>query len=152
MAKQTIDILLALRNTAERLQSTVDYQWGHMGSCNCGFLAQEVTRLSKDQIHNGAMEKHGDWQEQIRDYCPDSGLLMDDIITQMIAFGFDGDELKHLEMLSDPKILDRFPVADRNLQRNQKSDVIRYLTKWAEMIEDEIIQRERVRKRDFEFI
>lgn len=146
MAKHSIDILLALRNTAEKLQSTTAYQWGHMGSCNCGFLVQEITQLSKDEIHQHAMQKHGDWQTQIKDYCPSSGLLIDDIISQMLAFGFDADDLKHLETLSDPNILQTFPLADRNLRRNDKEDVVRYLERWANIIEKELVTQERIGK------
>jgi len=146
MAKHSIDILLALRNTSEKLQSTTAYQWGHMGSCNCGFLVQEITLLSKDTIHQYAMQKHGDWQTQIKDYCPSSGLLIDDIISQMLAFGFDADDLKHLETLSDPNILQTFPLAERNLKRNDREDVVKYLNRWADMIEDGVVNQERISK------
>ena len=143
MAKSTVNILLAIRNTAEKLESETTYQWGHMGSCNCGFLAQEVTKLTKDEIHRRAMEGYGDWNEQLNDYCPSSGLRMDDLISEMISFGFDTDDLKHLEKLSDANILKQLPFETRNLKHNVKSDVILYLRTWASMMEDEIADRER---------
>ena len=103
MAKISFELIQVIRQTAENIAQSPLYQWGHMGSCNCGFLAQEITRLNKDDIHFRAMQGYGDWNEQLNDYCPTSGLLMDDLISKMIAFGFDTDDLKHLEKLSNPE-------------------------------------------------
>lgn len=138
MAKITFEILTALRHTAERLEKTTEYQWGHMGSCNCGFLAQEISQLRKDQIHARAMERSGDWTEQLNDYCPHSGFLMDDLIAEMIAFGFDIDDLKHLERLTDASIL-RTLAPETHLQHNIKGHVIQYLYAWAELIEEKLL-------------
>ena len=37
---------LVIDRTAERLSGDVSYQWGHMGMCNCGHLAQSITGLA----------------------------------------------------------------------------------------------------------
>jgi hypothetical protein len=139
MAKASLQLVDALRKTARKLSQSFDYQWGHMGSCNCGFLAQEITRLNKAEIHRRAMERYGDWSEQLNDYCPTSGLPLDDVISEMIAFGFDADDLKHLERLSDPTILRTFPLEERNLKHNNKSDVVRYLGAWADLLEQQLV-------------
>lgn len=144
MAAITPDVIEALRKTASLLKESTAYQWGHMGLCNCGFLAQQITRLRKDEIHTRAMQRHGDWSEQLNDYCPASGLLMDDLISKMIAFGFDTDDLKHLERLSDPQVRRRLPEGRRNLQYNVKEDVITYLQTWASQLEEELITRVRL--------
>ncbi|WP_243635867.1 hypothetical protein [Hymenobacter edaphi] len=47
MASCSLSVIEALRTTAQRLSTQAPYQWGHMGSCNCGHLAQTITRLSK---------------------------------------------------------------------------------------------------------
>ena len=60
MAKASEDLIQSLRVTARNIERNSTYQWGHMGACNCGFLAQEVTKLTKDEIHRRAMERHGD--------------------------------------------------------------------------------------------
>jgi hypothetical protein len=140
MAKANNEIILVLRKTAKELSKASTYQWGHMGSCNCGFLAQQITKMSSKEIHSKAMQKHGDWNEQLNDYCPTSGLLMDDLISQMLDFGFDSDDLKHLEKLSDKKILRCLPVEERYLQHNNKNDVIKYLETWAAMLEQSLIK------------
>lgn len=141
MAKSSAEVILALRNTARTLEQSNDYQWGHMGACNCGFLAQEITTLNKSEIHNRAMERHGDWNDQLNDYCPTSGLRMDHLISELLEFGFDIDDLKHLERLSDPKVLRQLPVDKRFLSHNSKSDVVLYLRTMANLLEMELVER-----------
>ena len=139
MAKPSLEIVEALRKAAKKIEESDNYQWGHMGACNCGFLAQEVTKLTKAEIHRRAMERHGDWTEHLNDYCPVNGLPFDDIISELIAFGFDSSDLKHLEKLSDPNILRTFSFAERNLQHNVKQDVVKYLKAWIKLLEDELV-------------
>jgi hypothetical protein len=144
MAKASWEVIATLRSTADRLAKSTDYQWGHMGSCNCGFLAREITHLKKDEIHKRAMQRYGDWSEQLNDYCPSSGLLMDNLISELLSVGFDTADLKHLERLSDPRILNSIPPETRNLRHNNKADVIFYFHQWASVLENEIISDERV--------
>ena len=141
MARESIQVITILRNTAEKLRQRNDYQWGHMGSCNCGFLAQEITKLDKKEIHERAMQRYGDWNEQLNDYCPDSGIPMDILISELTSFGFGLDDLKNLENLSDPQILRTLPAAKRFLNKNNKQDVILYMETWANHIEEKIISK-----------
>lgn len=136
MAKAKPEIIESLRLTAMKLAHSTDYQWGHMGACNCGFLAQQVTFLTKAEIHSRAMEGYGDWREQLNDYCPTSGLKMDNLISELINFGFDIDDLTHLERLSDPKVLQCLPVKSRNLQHNNKEHVVLYINTMATRLEN----------------
>lgn len=124
MANVSIAVIDTLRATASKIESDTRYQWGHMGLCNCGFLAQEITKLSKSEIHTRAMQRHGDWTEQLNDYCPTSGLPMDQLIDELIVFGFTADDMRHLEKLSDGQILRTLPVHKCNLQYNSKKDVV----------------------------
>jgi hypothetical protein len=139
MAKVSVELIQVLRETAESIERTSLYQWGHMGSCNCGFLAQQITNLKKDEIHTRAMQGNGDWSEQLNDYCPTSGLPMDNLISEIVAFGFDTDDLKHLERLSDKRVLDAIP--GQELWHNVKSDVVIYLEAWANVLEDELLSQ-----------
>lgn len=141
MARLKPELIEALRLTAKKMAASTDYQWGHMGSCNCGFLAQEITHLQKGEIHNRAMQRYGDWNEQLNDYCPTSGLLMDDVISQMLEFGFDVTDLKHLEKLSDPSILSLLPAESRYLKHNCKEDVVLYLQTWASKLENDLLEQ-----------
>jgi len=148
MAKATTHVIHALRCTAKELSQRVDYQWGHMGLCNCGFLAQQITHLQKNEIHQYAMQRCGDWQEQLNDYCSSSGLAMDHLITALLDYGFDIDDLKHLERLSDRKVLAVFGHNKANLRFNVRTDVVRYLNAWADLLECQLL--EEVRLPEFE--
>jgi hypothetical protein len=141
MAQARIEIIQILGKTAQNIEQSSAYQWGHMGSCNCGFLAQQISKLGKAEIHTRAMQGHGDWSEQLNDYCPTSGLAMDELISAMLTFGFDIDDLKHLERLSDPKILALIPEAERNVRHNVKADVLRYFHAWITLQENEIVDQ-----------
>jgi hypothetical protein len=140
MAKTSMEIINILRNTARAIASSPDYQWGHMGACNCGYLAQQVTHLNKEDIHRRAMQSHGDWSEQLNDYCPTSALPLDDIIRDMLAAGFDTMDLKHLERLSDPAILDTLPIEEKFLVHNRKTDVVIYVEAWANKMEADLLR------------
>ncbi|GAA3994395.1 hypothetical protein GCM10022408_00940 [Hymenobacter fastidiosus] len=140
MAKSTLPVIQALRNTAQRLATQAPYQWGHMGSCNCGHLAQTITHLTKAEIHTRAMQRYGDWERQINDYCPTSGLPIDQTIDEMLALGFTRADLAHLERLSDATIRAAIPFERRNaLRHNQRDDVVLYLRTWAELLETSLL-------------
>jgi hypothetical protein len=139
MAQANSAVIDTLRATAAKIESDARYQWGHMGLCNCGFLAQEITKLTKTEIHTRAMQRHGDWTEQLNDYCPTSGLPMDQIIDALIDFGFSADDLRHLEKLSDGQILRSLPIHQRNLHHNIKRDVVKYLRTWANLVEEQLL-------------
>lgn len=138
MANPSIKIIDSLRKTAQQLENGNRYEWGHMGSCNCGNLAQTITTFSRAEIQKYALEKRGDWSEQLIDYCPTSGYPMDMIIEKMIDFGFSRQDLNHLEWLSDREILNETGL--EFLDRNLKANTILYLKTWANLIENQLIK------------
>jgi hypothetical protein len=140
MAKATAELIAALRRTAAKLDKGVGYQWGHMGSCNCGHLAQELSGLSKAEIHAYAMRKYGDWTEQVQDYCPSSKMPMDLLISTMLEAGLSTDDLKNLERLSDQSVLENLKGGKRYLNKNSRADVVEYLKTWASMLENEYLK------------
>ena len=135
----SLKIISALRKTAAILENGNRYEWGHMGSCNCGNLAQTITNFSRAEIQKYALEKRGDWTNQLLDYCPTSGYPMDMIIERMLDFGFSQLDLRNLEWLSDDKILAKINVTFLN--RNLKSDTILYFKTWADLLEEQIIDK-----------
>ena len=140
MARPNLDLIAALRRTARKINDGAPYQWGHMGSCNCGNLAQELTKLTKAEIHAHALANgRGDWNEQLYDYCPTSGLPMDLLLNEMIEAGLDPDDMKHLERLSDVRILYRLPEGKRHLRHNFRNDVVLYINEWANMLEEQLL-------------
>lgn len=138
MATPSLKIIEALRKTAAQLENGHRYEWGHMGSCNCGNLAQTVTTFTRAEIQKYALEKRGDWSEQLVDYCPTSGYPMDMIIEKMIDFGFSKQDLRHLEWLSDTEILATI-TEKKHLNRNLKTDTILYMKSWATLLENKLI-------------
>lgn len=138
MAVASPELISVLRATAQRLQESTNYQWGHMGACNCGHLAQEITQLSKAEIHEIALAGHGDWSTQIREYCPNSGMPMHWIIGQLLALGLSTRDIENLEYLADDKVLKHMPAAQRHPQRNKRDDVVVYLQVWADQLAAEL--------------
>lgn len=129
-------LIQALRMTALRLDSGVQFRWTHMGACICGNLAQTVTRLSAADIHRAALQKAGDWGEQAYDFCPTSGLPIDHIMGTLMDLGLGPADIRHLERLSDPQVLRRLPLEQQMLNRLERNDVILYLNTWADLLEE----------------
>jgi hypothetical protein len=137
MARPNSEIIQLLRKTAESIQNSTDYQWGHMGACNCGHLAQNITMKSKAEIHMSAMQGIGDWNDQLNDFCPGSGLPFDQIVQEMLEIGFSVKDLMSLEFLNDKKVLELLPTGI-HLVKNKREDVMTYLLTWADMLEEEM--------------
>lgn len=141
MAKANPRLIEAIEKTAAKLSSGAAYQWGHMGGCNCGNLSQELTHFTKEEIHKFAMQRFGDWNEQLLEYCPTSGLPMDLMITKMLEFGLTLEDLGHLERLSDPHILSQIPIEKRDLmKKNSREDVVLYLKIWAKILREKWVE------------
>jgi hypothetical protein len=134
MARPCAALVDALRATAARLAGGADYQWGHLGQCNCGHLVQTVCGLEHRVIHAWALERDGDWEQLANDYCPSSGHHIDDVIAALLALGLDRDDIGHLEKLDDPEVLAALPGGPRWLVRNRRADVIAYLDAWADLL------------------
>ena len=131
----------ALRVTAPRIAGGSDYRWTHMGLCNCGHLAQTVAFTSAEELYAIALQKAGDWTEQIRDYCPISGYPLDFIISALLELGATLQELRDLERLSNPKILKKMSVEKRrNLNYRSRDDVVLYMKTWANLLREETIK------------
>lgn len=141
MARPTPELINALRKTAQKMKDGAPYHWGHMGGCNCGNLAQELTKLDREQIHRYAMQRYGDWNEQVNDYCSTSSMPIDLVINEMLNTGLTLEDLKHLEKLDDRAVLIRLPLEKRFLKHNVRDDVIAYLTTWADLLEEQLLEK-----------
>lgn len=136
-----MELVIALRATAARLRLGAPYQWGHFGACNCGHLAQTLTQKNSAEIHRAALERARlargrveDWGEAVVDYCPASGLPLDDVLAEMLSAGLTLRDLRHLEDLDDPRIVRHLK---RHLSRNDRADLILYLDTWADLLADQ---------------
>lgn len=131
MAHPTRHLIHALREAAAKIAATDSYQWGHMGMCNCGVLAQTVTGLTASEIHASAMEGSGDWEAQADHYCATSGLMIDHILSALMQLGLDQNDIRNLEKLSDPNVLRELP---RHVRHNVRDDVVIYMNAWANLL------------------
>jgi len=142
MARSNFKLIEAIRKTAKQLSASTNYQWGHMGSCNCGHLVQEITKLSAAQIHDYALANcMGDWSEQSQMFCGTGSMPMDLLFSELINVGLDITDIKHLEKCSDPKVLLLLPVGKKHPKNNVKEDVVLYMETWATVLEEELIDK-----------
>lgn len=128
-------LAVALRTTADRLDRGSQYQWGHLGMCNCGHLVETVCGIAPAQIHRIALlDGTGDWEAIANAYCPTSGYAIDDVVAQLLALGMTTDDIGHLEKLDDPAVLAALPGGPRWLRRNERADVVAYMHAWSELL------------------
>lgn len=136
MARANPELIEALRQTAARLREGSPFAWGHMGNCICGHLAQTVTDLSAAEIHRRAMERHGDWATQAVEHCPTSGLAIDHVLDALAELGLGPSDVRHLERLSDPRVLARVPA--KWLRRQDREHAVQYMEAMAEVLDAEL--------------
>jgi hypothetical protein len=141
MALASVDLVHALRVTADRLDAGAPYQWGHHGQCNCGHLVQTLCRIAPREIHAWALETAdgvGDWEMLANDFCPTSGHRIDDVIAALLDAGLTTDDLVHLERLDDARVLAWLDGGARWLERNVRADAVAYLRAWADLLDHEL--------------
>jgi hypothetical protein len=128
-------LVSAIRRAADNISAGDGYEWGHMGRCNCGHLARELTSLSAADIQRYAMEKSGDWADQVLDFCPTSGMTMDWLISELSSYGLSHRDLIDLERLSNAEVLES--AGSIELSKNNAADVAHYMNTWAGILEKE---------------
>lgn len=135
------ELAARLRVTADRLRSGAPYRWTHQGRCNCGHLAQTITRLSGAEIHAAAVQSPGEWIDHAERYCPTSGAPIDELIRQMLEAGLTLDEIADLERLAAPAVHRHLPPDRRALDNRDRADVVLYLETWAALLDAEATTR-----------
>ena len=90
MARPSIELIEALRTTAQKLRNGAPYAWGNHGACNCGNLLQVVTDLSKEEILSYAHSGIGEWTELAQDYCGVTDAPVDLLIKKLHHYYFHG--------------------------------------------------------------
>ena len=138
MAQSNIQLIEALRETAERLRNGAAYAWGNHGACNCGNLTQVVTKLSKEEILAYAHTGIGEWTELAEDYCGVTDAPAGLLITKLQEIGLTPSDIHNLEYLEDKAVLQRLPGGFRWLKRNVREDVIVYFETYADLLEEQL--------------
>lgn len=141
MARANFKLIKAIRKSANKIKNGTDYHWGHMGGCNCGHLAQELTTFTKREIHEYAMRKSGDWTDQVQDYCTSSQMPMDEIISSMMESGLERKDMIELERLQNKEVRRSMGSRGITLSHNKKDHVIDYMLAWANLLESQLIEK-----------
>lgn len=138
MAKPSIELIEALRETAKRLRTGNHYAWGHHGACNCGNLLQVITALTEEEILRYAHTGIGEWSELGQEFCNDTKAPVALLITRLQEAGLNPSDIHHIEYLSDKDVLHCLPGGFRWLKRNLREDVIIYFETFASMLEEQL--------------
>ena len=125
----------ALRTTADRLADGARYEWGHVGRCNCGHLAQTLTARDGAEIFRLFGQELTEWSEHARGRCAVSNHDLEELFGELYRAGLSRDDLRHLEYLSDPEVLAFLPDGRRDLRRNDRDDVVAYMRAMAARFE-----------------
>ena len=140
MAKASIEMVEALRETARRLKKGASYAWGNHGACNCGNLLQVITNLTKEEILKYAHTGIGEWTELAADYCGVTDAPVDLLLSKLQAAGLTPTDIHNIEYLQDREVLNRLPGGFRWLKRNVREDVIAYFETFAMLLEEKLIE------------
>jgi hypothetical protein len=135
MPEKNPALISALRETANRLSAGARYEWGHMGRCNCGHVVQTLTDMTDIEIAQSVDYQLDEWTEHAKDYCVGSGTKVQDLFDTLSKYGLSPDDMRHLEHLSDRRILSHIDRRD-TLRKNAPGDVCLYLNTMANVLEE----------------
>lgn len=142
MARATPILIEKLREAAANIENAGDYNWGHIGRCNCGHLVQCLTDFSAKEIFAMARKNYVDeWTEFANDYCPNDGTSVDQLMDVLIAHGFELKDIHHLEYLSNPRVLNAIPGSPKYLEKGKPRNAALYMRTWASLLELELKER-----------
>jgi len=144
MAKANIQLINALRYTAQRLKNGAHYAWGNHGACNCGNLLQTACGLSKEEILQYAQSGTGEWSELAEDYCGITDAPVSLLLLKLEQLGLTATDIHNLEYLEDKTVLQKLPGGFRWLSRNVREHVIVYFETFADMLEEKLIDQVKI--------
>jgi hypothetical protein len=147
MAKPSIELIGALRETASRLQNGAHYAWGHHGACNCGNLLQVITCLNEKEILTHAHTSIGEWTELAEESCSVTGAPVNVLLSWLEAAGLTPTDIHNIEYLDNKAVLKYLPGGFRWLKRNNRQHVIDYFEAFANMLEEKM-RHEKNKHRD----
>jgi hypothetical protein len=139
MAKPSIKLVAALRETEHRLRDGAHYAWGNHGACNCGNLLQVLTPLSEKEILRHAHTAVGEWTELAAEYCAASDAPVNLVMSKLEHAGLTPVDIRHIEYLTDREVLHHLPGGFRWLKRNIRENVILYFETFADLLEEKLI-------------
>lgn len=140
MARSNPLLITKLREAANNIEQGADYNWGHVGKCNCGHLLQAISPMSSSEIYNEAKsQKLDEWSEYANDYCSTTGAPLDAMLDRLLKAGMELDDIHQLEYLSNKEVLEALPGGFRYLEKGKKEDAATYMKTWAKVLEKELV-------------
>jgi len=140
MAKASLELMTALRVTANRVASDVRYEWGHMAHCNCGHLVQTITEMSGQEISCSIKHSLDEWTEHASDICPANGSVAE-LFNALHRTGFTNEDIINLEKLSDRRVLSKIG-SSTYLRKNDRGDLVTYLNTMADLMEEDLAEKD----------
>jgi hypothetical protein len=61
------------------------------------------------------------------------------VLEQLFALGMEASDVRHLERLSDDRVLRR--MGETWLAHNRRENVVPYMRAWADLLEEELVAR-----------
>lgn len=139
MARANSTLIAKLREAAAKIERADDYNWGHIGRCNCGHLVQCITNLKAGDIMAIARTNYIDeWTEFANDYCPNNGASVDQLVDTLLKNGFELKDIHQLEYLSNPEVLKAIPGSPKTLEKGKPRNAALYMRTWASLMELEL--------------
>lgn len=150
-------LLAAIEHAADDIEHGAPFEWGHVGRCTVGHIAQRLAAMSDREIVAAFEQTLDQWREHAAEYfdvaigdeplattesphqkCPQVGASMRRIYRLFHLAGLDAEDIGHLEFLSDPTVLAHIPPSRRaRLRRNDARDVVLYLRTMAHLLRTE---------------
>jgi hypothetical protein len=137
MQKDKKTLIKALKETVDRLKNGAKYEWGHMGRCNAGHIVQTLTGMSDYDIVKSVNFEMDEWTEHAKGFCDKSNENVEDIFLNMKEVGLSYQDIIHLENLSDKVVLKNLKGGFRYLKKNNRDDLIDYISSLANTLEKE---------------
>ena len=137
----------ALREAARRIEvGEVRYDWSRMYSCNCGVLAQVVSKATvrevRRQTRSGAKPFFGvwnDWQKPGFALCPISKIPVGTIFHDLLSVGFSPADVGNLEICADPAVRARVRAEGDGdfFDYAEPHAVVLYMRAWADLLDEQ---------------
>lgn len=155
------ELIEVIKKTIHVLENDlVYYDWMRSTSCNCGILAQQIG-INPDHILSqiSTVDDHslpgGPWTRcsRLQSKCEATGKPLQEVFKKLFDLGLSFKDIGNLENLSDENILKKMGGTHkvyhgRNSRRGEKTEVIKYLKAWTELLEEENAPNEKPVRRE----
>lgn len=124
----------ALRTAADRIEGGAAYHWLDVGRCNCGHVAMVIGNWTDVQVRRliGCNVSYTNTADQ----CDVTGRSQDEVMSVLLGIGFTTDDLRELEMLSNPRVRRLAGIPDDDWYAfSRKTPVVAYMRAWADLID-----------------